>query len=39
LTAVLCATAADQFTVLSVRQHLKNDAWAEIGKVRQRLSK
>ena len=28
---------ANQFTVLNVKKHLRNDAWAEIGKVRQRL--
>ncbi len=28
---------ANQFTVLNAKKHLRNDAWAEIGKVRQRL--
>jgi len=30
-------TGGNQFTVLNLKKHLKNDAWADIGKVRQRL--
>ncbi len=30
-------TGANQFTVLNLKKLLRNDAWAEIGKVRQRL--
>ena len=30
-------TGANQFTVLNMKRHLRSDAWAEIGKVRQRL--
>jgi bifunctional non-homologous end joining protein LigD len=32
-------TGGNQFTVLNVKKHLRNDAWAEIGKVRQKLPK
>jgi bifunctional non-homologous end joining protein LigD len=30
-------TGGNQFTVLNLKKHLRNDAWAEIGKVRQKL--
>jgi len=30
-------TASNQFTVLNLKKHLEHDAWAEIGKVRQKL--
>ena len=30
-------TGANQFTVLNLKKHLKSDAWAEIGKVKQKL--
>ena len=30
-------TGANQFTVLNLKKHLRNDAWADIGKVRQKL--
>jgi bifunctional non-homologous end joining protein LigD len=30
-------SGANQFTVLNIKKHLSNDAWAEIGKVRQKL--
>ena len=30
-------TGGNQFTVLNLKKHLKKDAWAEIGKVRQKL--
>jgi len=30
-------TGANQFTVLNLKKHLKSDAWADIGKVRQKL--
>jgi bifunctional non-homologous end joining protein LigD len=30
-------TAANQFTVLNLKKHLRQDAWRDIGKVRQRL--
>jgi bifunctional non-homologous end joining protein LigD len=30
-------TAGNQFTLLKSKKHLKNDPWAEIGKVRQKL--
>jgi bifunctional non-homologous end joining protein LigD len=32
-------TGGSQFTVLNLKKHLRNDAWADIGKVRQRLPK
>jgi bifunctional non-homologous end joining protein LigD len=32
-------TGGNQFTVLNVKQHPRSDAWAEIGKVRQKLPK
>jgi bifunctional non-homologous end joining protein LigD len=32
-------TGGNQFTVLNLRKHLKSDAWADIGKVRQKLPK
>ncbi|HEX4408984.1 MAG TPA: DNA ligase D [Xanthobacteraceae bacterium] len=31
-------TAGNQFTVLNAKKYLRNDAWAEIGEVRQKLS-
>jgi bifunctional non-homologous end joining protein LigD len=30
-------TAGNQFTVLNAKKYLRNDAWSEIGKVRQKL--
>ena len=30
-------TGGNQFTVLNLKKHLKEDAWADIGKVRQKL--
>ncbi len=30
-------TGANQFTLLNLKKHLRNDAWAEIGNVRQKL--
>ncbi len=30
-------SGANQFTVLNLKKHLKSDAWADIGKVRQKL--
>ena len=30
-------TGGDDFTVLDIKKRIKNDAWAEIGKVRQKL--
>ena len=30
-------TGANQFTVLNVKKHLRGDAWAEMGKVKQKL--
>jgi bifunctional non-homologous end joining protein LigD len=30
-------TGGNQFTVLNLKKHLKQDAWADIGKVRQKL--
>ena len=30
-------SGANQFTVLNVKKHLRGDAWAEMGKVRQKL--
>ena len=30
-------TGANQFTVLNMKRHLRSDAWAEIGKLRQKL--
>ncbi len=32
-------TGGNQFTVLNVKKHPRDDAWAEIGKVRQKLPK
>ncbi len=32
-------SAGNQFTVLNVKKHSRDDAWAEIGKVRQKLPK
>lgn len=32
-------TAADQFTVLDLKKHLRDDPWRDAGKVRQRLPK
>jgi bifunctional non-homologous end joining protein LigD len=29
--------AADEFTVLNLKKHFKQDSWADIGKVRQKL--
>jgi DNA primase len=31
------STGGNQYTVLKVKKLLKQDAWAEIGKVKQRL--
>jgi len=31
------STAANQFTVLNLKKHVRQDAWADIGKVRQKL--
>ena len=30
-------TGGNDFTVLDIKKRIKNDAWAEIGKVRQKL--
>jgi hypothetical protein len=30
-------TGGNQFTVLNLEKHLKQDAWADIGKIRQKL--
>jgi bifunctional non-homologous end joining protein LigD len=30
-------TGGNQFTVLNLKRHLKDDAWADIGKIRQKL--
>jgi bifunctional non-homologous end joining protein LigD len=30
-------TGGNQYTVLNLKKHLRNDAWAEMGKVRQKL--
>jgi len=35
--ALTRSTGANQFTVLYLKKHLKSDAWAEMGKVRQKL--
>jgi bifunctional non-homologous end joining protein LigD len=35
--ALARSTGGNQFTVLNLKQQLKHDAWAEIGKVKQRL--
>ncbi len=35
--ALAHTTGANQFTVLNLKKHLKSDAWADIGKVRQKL--
>jgi len=35
--ALARTTAANQFTVLNLKKHLRADAWADIGKVRQTL--
>jgi bifunctional non-homologous end joining protein LigD len=32
-------TGGNQFTVQNLKKHLRNDAWAEIGNVRQKLPK
>jgi len=32
------STGANQFTVLNLKKSIKHDAWADIGKVRQKLS-
>jgi bifunctional non-homologous end joining protein LigD len=37
--ALARSSAANQFTVRNLKQHLRSDAWAEIGKVRQKLPK
>ena len=31
------STGGNQYTVLNLKKHLRNDAWAEMGKVRQKL--
>ena len=36
--ALARTTAGNQFTVLNWKKHLKADPWAEIGKVRQKLT-
>jgi bifunctional non-homologous end joining protein LigD len=35
--ALARTTAGNQFTILNLKKHLKADAWAEIGKLRQKL--
>ncbi len=30
-------SGANQFTVLNIKKHLRNDAWAEMAKVKQKL--
>jgi len=35
--ALARTSAANQFTVLNAKKHLRADAWAEMGKVRQKL--
>ncbi len=35
--ALTRTTGANQFTVLNVKKYLRSDAWAEMGKVRQKL--